>query len=733
MAPETLNILMPLHDIQPQHRPLVGGKGLALAMMARKGLQVPGGAVVSTPAYDRFIDSTGLRERISLELSRKRFEDMRWEELWDAALRIRNMFLRTPLSGELGARLERDLDPLFADRPVVVRSSAPVEDSANASFAGLHESYVNVRGLNEILRHIRLVWASLWTDRALLYRRELGLDVSESTMAVVVQELVSGERSGIAFSRDPNERSGVAVEAVYGLNQGLVDGDVEPDHWRLERPSGRVVSHTPASRISKVEPGEEGIAMVGLTAEERGRPPLSEGQLGQVFDLALSAEEYFGSPQDVEWTFKGSDLFVLQSRPITRFHAEEEEGDRGWYLSLSRTFENLKGLRRTVENERLPAMSSEAEALGGQDLTGLSDEELAREIERRVSIYRKWKDIYWDEFIPLAHGVRLFGQVYNDVVQPDDPFEFTSLLGATEMISLERNRALVKLAAKVREMPRVALRPQDGRAEVPAELRRSIDAFVEEFGCPGMDQGGDRSRLLRLLIEMAGESGGGKKPSPADVDQLRYDFLSRFPADRKNYARELLELGRASYRLRDNDNFYLQAIEDEWQRAAEEGRSRLRVRGFDRPERAPTTHVPAALRGEAVAPESRPSGQPISDAGLIPRQLLGQPAGPGTVTGTARVICGENDLFDVRLGEILVCDAVDPNMTFVVPLAAGIVERRGGMLIHGAIIAREYGLPCVTGVPDATTMIHTGDPVTVDGYLGIVVVRRSEDRTSSKV
>ena len=101
---------------------------------------------------------------------------------------------------------------------------------------------------------------------------------------------------------------------------------------------------------------------------------------------------------------------------------------------------------------------------------------------------------------------------------------------------------------------------------------------------------------------------------------------------------------------------------------------------------------------------------------------MGQPAGVGIAKGRARVVRRPEDLAHFKSGEILVCDAVDPNMTFVVPLAAAIVERRGGMLIHGAIIAREYGLPCVTGVPAATELIRNGDRLTIDGYLGIVTV-----------
>jgi len=104
------------------------------------------------------------------------------------------------------------------------------------------------------------------------------------------------------------------------------------------------------------------------------------------------------------------------------------------------------------------------------------------------------------------------------------------------------------------------------------------------------------------------------------------------------------------------------------------------------------------------------------------RQITGQPAGPGLAQGRARVIHQHTDVADFKRGEIIVCDGVDPNMTFIMPLAAGIVERRGGMLIHGAIIAREYGLPCVTGVADATSRIRNGQSITVDGYLGIVTI-----------
>ncbi len=136
-----------------------------------------------------------------------------------------------------------------------------------------------------------------------------------------------------------------------------------------------------------------------------------------------------------------------------------------------------------------------------------------------------------------------------------------------------------------------------------------------------------------------------------------------------------------------------------------------------------------SLRDPAYNPEWKklPEKQEIFREKVKPRQLLGNPSGRGVSEGYARVILKEGDLFKVKAGEVLVCDAVDPNMTFVVPLCSAIIERRRGMLIHGAIIAREYGIPCITGVPDATQLIKNGDYLTVDGFLGIVTVLKRRE------
>jgi phosphoenolpyruvate synthase/pyruvate phosphate dikinase len=176
---------------------------------------------------------------------------------------------------------------------------------------------------------------------------------------------------------------------------------------------------------------------------------------------------------------------------------------------------------------------------------------------------------------------------------------------------------------------------------------------------------------------------------------------------------------------RSDDNIYLGKIEGQVLAAVEEGKSRLVKRHDADTDKIDRDDVPNWLRGKGTIKGQRTASldKPAKkDYTVTVRQIVGQPAGPGLATGKARVISHHSDLFQFKRGEVLVCDAIDPGMTFVIPLASAVVERRGGMLIHGAIIAREYGLPCVTGVPDAARWIKTGDTITVDGWLGMVII-----------
>ncbi|MGD8471256.1 MAG: PEP-utilizing enzyme, partial [Desulfobacteraceae bacterium] len=268
-----------------------------------------------------------------------------------------------------------------------------------------------------------------------------------------------------------------------------------------------------------------------------------------------------------------------------------------------------------------------------------------------------------------------------------------------------------------------------------SQFVEAVDRFVKKFGdltCAvtgGTQCQQDPASLFKILLEMAAHpSPETERKSSRNRDALRERFLSSFAGEQKKKAAEILDLARSSYQLRDDDNIYLGRIEAQLLAALREARQRIDTDPYHQSGKENVSELIQVVESLDHRPGFQPphKKEPNDDFVIQARQLIGQPAGPGLAKGPARVIQHTTDLAEFKQGEILICDAVDPNMTFVVPLAAGVVERRGGMLIHGAIIAREYGLPCVTGIPEVTTLVQNGDEITVDGYLGIVTIGSSD-------
>jgi pyruvate,water dikinase len=476
------------------------------------------------------------------------------------------------------------------------------------------------------------------------------------------------------------------------------------------------------------------VRLTEIAPPKSQKAPLSSARVKAVFDLGIKAEVFFGQPQDVEWTFRKRSLYTLQSRPITTDRKDQSKDQKTWYLSLRRSFENLQELRERIEEHTLPDMILERDTMASQDLSLLSDKELSEEIKRRKKIYEKWLGVYWRDFIPFAHGFRLFGQVYNDRVHPEDPYEFVELLRPEKMHSLARNRLLEKMAALVRSDKTLMNTIKEGRLEnvTHSEFQGLLKMFMDDFANLKVFDEPDTEPLKRLsglLLELAESRRLKHKKEARHRRPLSpKNFLAKFSEDDQDYAQGLMELGKFSYRLRDDDNIYLGEIERQLNRAVLLGRERLKRRFPSRYLKLSDDQIIKSLLDHEYKPifedtQRSKAVRPEWNA----RQLKGQPAGKGLVTGDARVISTDSDLFAFKKGEVLVCDAVDPNMTFIVPLAGAIVERRGGMLIHGAIIAREYGIPCVTGIADAIRLIQTGDTVTVDGFLGLVIIDRKKN------
>ena len=743
MDPQPLYVI-PLAEVDCTHQSLVGGKAARLGTLAKADHPVAPGFCIAIAAYELFVAESRLEGLIRMELERKRFEEMRWEEIWDAALRIRSAFLAHPIPPEVTAAVTSALATYPMDTAWAVRSSAPGEDSANRSFAGLHESYLGVEGHSAILDAIRWVWASLWSDAAMLYRKELSLDPAKSRMAVLVQAMRAEEVSGVAFGCDPRQlsREIAIVEAVPGLCSGLVDGQVDPDRWHLRRSDGRIVEWHRGSRDDSSE----------------AQPLLDDPDLGHLLRVLNGVEALFAWPPDIEWTGRRERFTLLQARPITTSVSDSED-KRRWYLSLRPGMSRLRKLRTRVAEELIPLLESEGRRFAAENLETLSDDQVADAIEERLKAVQRWTRTYWDEFIPFAHGVRRLAVYYNDAVRPQDPYEFVGLLQGEDLLATQRNAILGSLADRLRlnaplcdaielaydstpndaatsqQAVLTAIRSAAGSEEFLAEFHRVLHSVLDlAYGSTRLANRPDL--VLRSVLEMARTLGKDACCSAGSTrgtrETLEQRLLASVGPERHEEALETLEIGRLSWQLRDNDNLLLARVESQLLRAVDVAAVRLRSAGRLAREAKTTSEAAgrliAALRdpsaGEVVLPEEphRQLETKPFRSDETPRQLIGQPAAPGFESGTVRCIRSSDDLGRFQTGEVLVCDAIQPMMTHLVPLAAAIVERRGGMLIHGAIIARELGIPCVNGIARVVELLKDGDWVTVDGHLGIVTV-----------
>ncbi|CAG0962438.1 MAG: PEP-utilizing enzyme [Candidatus Methanoperedens sp.] len=303
----------------------VGGKGQNLGSLHRYGFLVPAGGVLTARAYQDFMQHNGLAELIHAAASIKAKEALENEEMLGEIRRKIN-------EGHLPDAIWQELADRFAgmgllDKPVAVRSSATAEDSARASFAGVHESFLNVRGLSNIGEAIRNCYASLWTPRAVAYRRKMGFGDNDVAAAVVIMELVPAVAAGIAFSCDPRtgRRDRIAISANFGLGESVVSGAVEPDEYLLHKIASlpeivekKIGSKKKFTRL--VQRG--GTELVNSGGEENGdkRPVLNDNQIIELGSLTLRVYEALGrgmKDQDMEWAFDGKKFHVLQARPVT--------------------------------------------------------------------------------------------------------------------------------------------------------------------------------------------------------------------------------------------------------------------------------------------------------------------------------------------------------------------------------------------------------------------------------
>lgn len=313
--------VLPIERVRATDLDSVGGKGANLGELTAAGFPVPPGFCVTTVAFEGFMAAQTDVEGLYTRLDALKLDNV--EQVRLGGQQVRDALRRAPIPSEVAQAVIQAWQTLGCEHAYAVRSSATVEDLPDASFAGQQDTYLNVRGETALLESVRNCWASLFTDRAILYRLQHGVDHRKVRIAVVVQRMIEPQVSGIMFTADPvtGNRSIISIDASFGLGEALVSGTVSADLYHVDKRERRLVKRQIADKglLIRALP-EGGVERVEVPGDMRTRPALTDAQVLELATLGAQIEAHYGTPQDIEWALYAGDYAIVQSRPITTLY-----------------------------------------------------------------------------------------------------------------------------------------------------------------------------------------------------------------------------------------------------------------------------------------------------------------------------------------------------------------------------------------------------------------------------
>ena len=300
---------------------VVGGKGANLGEMTNAGIPVPPGFIITANAYYDYVEESGIQSKIRQLLEPLDVHDSK--KLQDVALKVQQIILDTPVPKKLGEQIEEAYAKMGAGL-VAVRSSATAEDLPEASFAGQQATFLNIEGGKEVVVAVQECWASLFGARAIFYRQEQGFDHFKVGIAVPVQRMVQSESAGVMFTLEPtsSDQTKIIIEAVLGLGEMIVSGDVTPDHYAVNKADMKIVTKEIKRQEWKLVrnakgKGELANIKADLTAEEQSKQKITDDDIMFLAKMGKRLEEHYNFPQDIEWAKENNELFIVQTRPVT--------------------------------------------------------------------------------------------------------------------------------------------------------------------------------------------------------------------------------------------------------------------------------------------------------------------------------------------------------------------------------------------------------------------------------
>lgn len=320
-------------EVRAKDVALVGGKGANLGELVNANFPVPAGFIITSRAYFNFIESTGIKKEIIEKIDALNVDNT--AELREVSAKVRELIRNTPMGEELKDEIinaycklgEQRLAWLTSSEQayVAVRSSATAEDLPEASFAGQQETYLNVRGKEALLRAVKNCWASLFTARAIFYRKKKGFSTEKVGIAVIVQKMVDSEKSGVMFTADPTgDTSKIIIEACFGLGEAIVSGSITPDTYIVDKRSMKIIEKKISYQEWMLKRSAGKNRKVMLSEAKGSKQKISDSKIIELAKLGRQIEAHYKAPQDIEWAIEGNEIKILQSRAITTLSLKDK-------------------------------------------------------------------------------------------------------------------------------------------------------------------------------------------------------------------------------------------------------------------------------------------------------------------------------------------------------------------------------------------------------------------------
>jgi len=327
--------ILRFEDINQTNHAIVGGKAANLGKLARmEGLHVPAGFCITTEVYQQIVGSNEDVNQLLHHLSTLNADDR--VRMNETCAKVRSTIKNIPIPTAIIKEIAEHLTKLGANAPYAVRSSATAEDLPTASFAGQQDTYLNITGKHAILKHISKCWASLYTDRAVMYRMQNGFDHSKVYLSVIIQKMIIPDVAGIMFTADPvtANRKILSIDASFGLGEALVSGLVNADNYKVR--NTEIIERKISDKKLAIHASKDGGTIQQQIPEhQQNTPSLTDQQIITLSHLGRTIEAYFNTPQDIEWCLKNDTFHILQSRPITTLYPIPDTTDEKDHVYVS--------------------------------------------------------------------------------------------------------------------------------------------------------------------------------------------------------------------------------------------------------------------------------------------------------------------------------------------------------------------------------------------------------------